>query len=137
MTLSKAGLATRREHLAKLMARQRADLAEAYRDLGRPLKYTQVGIKGLQAVKENAWIIGVAPTVVGLLFTLFGLKKADKTRSKWFPFSFGKKKRAAVEEAGEAEGEVSRRARPLLTRLLRHGISAFKVYRKVRPFIPL
>jgi hypothetical protein len=135
MSLSKAGLATRREHLEKQIARQRAELAEAYRDLGRPLKYTQTGIKGFQFLKQNGWLLALSPSVVGLVFSFLGWKKTDQPRPKWFPFPW--KKKPVEDEAEKEESGISRRARPLLHRLIRHGVSAFKIYRKVRPFIPL
>jgi hypothetical protein len=134
VSLSKASLATRRENISRQIARQRTELAEAYRDLGRPLRYTQTAVKGVQMLKENAWLLTLVPTVVGLASTLFGLKKKTaKKWPKWLPL--GKRRtKAELEEEGE---KISRRTRPLLARLLGHGISAFKVYRRVRPYIPL
>jgi hypothetical protein len=139
MKLSKESLATRRENISRQIARQRTELAEAYRDLGRPLQYTQVGIKGLQMLRQNAWLISLSPSLVGVATSLYGLatgRKKSGSLPSWLPF--GKKKAtASVKKGVEEEHELSRKASPLIKKWLGHGVSAFRLYRKVRPYLPL
>jgi hypothetical protein len=128
---------SRREQLARQISGQRRDLAEAYRDLGKPIAYTQAGIKGVQILKQNAWLIALAPSAIGIVTGLLNLRKKDDAPKRGL-FDFWKKKApAAEEEAAEIEAQAGQRARPLLRRLIGHGVTAFKVYRRVRPYIPL
>ncbi len=134
MSLSK--YSSRREQLARQITGQRQELAEAYRDLGKPISYAQTGIKGLQIVRQNAWLIALAPSAISIVSGLLALRKKDEPKRGLF--DFWKKKTAVPEKkAAEVESGALRRARPLLRRLIGHGVTAFKVYRKVRPFIPL
>ena len=126
----------RRDQLARQIAGQRRELAEAYRDLGKPLFYAQSGIKGVQIVRQNAWLIALAPSVIGIVNGLLGLRKKDAPKRGLFDF-WKKQAGTPQEEAAEIESRARRRARPLLRRLIGHGVTAFKLYRKIRPFIPL
>ena len=96
----------------------------------------QAGIKGVQIVRENAWLIALAPSVIGIVSGLLRLRKKETPKRGLFDF-WKKKAGTSEEEADEIESKASRRARPLLRRLLGHGVTAFKLYRRVRPFIPL
>jgi hypothetical protein len=125
----------RRVQLVKQISGQRQELAEAYRDLGKPIAYTQAGIKGVQMIRQNAWLIALAPSAIGIVSGLLNLRKKDAPKRGLL--DFWKKKPAPAGEAAEAEADVSRRARPLLRRLIGHGVTAFKLYRQVRPYIPL
>jgi hypothetical protein len=126
----------RRVQLARQIAGQRRELAEAYRDLGKPIFYAQSGIKGVQMVRENAWLIALAPSVIGIVSGLLGLRKKDAPKRGLFDI-WKKKAGASEEEAAEIASGARRHARPLLRRLIGHGVTAFKIYRRVRPFIPL
>ncbi len=126
----------RRVQLARQIAGQRRELAEAYRDLGKPLFYAQTAVKGVQMVRENAWLIALAPSVIGIVSGLLGLRKKDAPKRSLFDF-WKKKAAPSEEEAAEVESKAARHARPLLRRLIGHGVTAFKLYRKIRPFIPL
>ena len=134
MSPSKSELAARRERLSKQIAGQRTMLAEAYRDLGKPLQYTQTAVKGVQMLRQNAWLLALSPVAVKLAFSFLGWKKVEKGRPGLLSFFRKGNAGTVVEDDARA---ASRRARPLLTRLLGHGVSAFKIYRRVRPFIPL
>lgn len=130
------GYAERRVQLARKISGQRHELAEAYRDLGKPLFYAQSGIKGVQMVRQNAWLIALAPSVIGIVSGLLGLRKKEAPKRGLFDF-WKKKAGASEEEAADIESTAYRRARPLLRRLIGHGVTAFKIYRRVRPYIPL
>ena len=123
----------RREQLARQISGQRHELAEAYRDLGKPIAYTQAGIKGVQIVRENAWLIALAPSAIGIITGLLRLRKKDAPKRGLFDF-WKKKAGMPEEEAAEVESQAGR---PLLRRLIGHGVTAFKLYRRIRPFIPL
>jgi hypothetical protein len=125
----------RREKIAGQIAQQRHELAEAYRDLGKPLKYTQAAVKGVQVIRENAWLLALSPSVVGLVFSFLGWKK-EKPTPKLFGF-FKRKKAAPTVAIEEEEGKAVRKAKPLVQRLIGHGVTAVKLYRKLRPFLPL
>jgi hypothetical protein len=126
----------RRVQLARQITGQRRELAEAYRDLGKPIAYTQAGIKGVQMIRQNAWLIALAPSAIGIVSGLLGLRKKDATKRGLFDF-WKKKTVPSEEEAAEIEATAGHRARPLLRRLIGHGVTAFKIYRRVRPYIPL
>ncbi len=135
MSLPHVGLRDRRVKIAGQIAQQRHELAEAYRDLGKPLKYTQVAVKGAQVIRENAWLLALSPSVVGLVFSFLGWKK-EKPAPKLLGL-FRRKQAAPKVEIEEEEGKAARRARPLVQRLIGHGVTAVKLYRKLRPFLPL
>ena len=126
----------RRVQLARQISGQRRELAEAYRDLGKPLFYAQTGIKGVQMLRQNAWLIALAPSVIGIVSGLLGLRKKEAPKRGLFDF-WKKKAGTSEEEAAEIESQARHRARPLLRQLLGHGVTAFKLYRRIRPFIPL
>jgi hypothetical protein len=127
----------RRVQLARQISGQRRELAEAYRDLCKPLSYAQTGIKGVQMLRENAWLIALAPSAIGIVSGLLGLRKKKEAPKRGL-FDFWKKKAGTPEEeAAGMESAADHRARPLLRRLIGHGVTAFKLYRRVRPFIPL
>jgi hypothetical protein len=132
--MSGTDFAARRAELARQIAGQRQELSEAYRDLGKPLQYAQTGFKGYQALRQNAWLIALAPSAIGIVTGLLGLKK-DKSAAKW-PF-FRKRKSKPEGEAEELESSAAHRAKPLLKKLIGHGVTAFKLYRQIRPYIPL
>jgi hypothetical protein len=120
---SKESLAERRQALSLEIARHRTELAQAYRDLAKPLEYTQKGIKGLQVVKQNAWAIALLPMAVRLGFSFFGWTKKDEA----------KKVAARVRE----EEVAAARKKPPLGKWLGRGVALFQLYRRVRPFLPL
>jgi len=68
--------ASRREFLAAQIARQRVELAQAYRQLEKPFHYAEYGVKGFSFIRNNPWIVAVAPAVFGLVLKGFGKKKS-------------------------------------------------------------
>jgi hypothetical protein len=134
--VSLAQYSSRREQLSRQISGQRLELAEAYRDLGKPIAYAQTGIKGLQMLRQNAWLIALAPSVISIVSGLIGLRKKETPKRGLFDF-WKKKAPAPEKEAAAVESSALKRAQPLLKKLIGHGVTAFKVYRKVRPFIPL
>jgi len=72
---------TRRELLAAQIARQRAELAQAYRQLEKPLHYAEYGLRGFGFIRSNPWLIAAAPAVFGLVLRGFGKKKSPELQS--------------------------------------------------------
>jgi hypothetical protein len=128
MSYAKHDLAERRRQLSVEISRQRTELTVAYRGLAKPIEYTQTGIKGFKFLKENAWAIALAPSLVSMAFSFFGLKKQQQNRGGWLKFGRG-------EEEQEARREVAKAKKPLM-RLLGHGWNLFKFYRRVRRYFP-
>ncbi len=138
MTAEHESRADRRRRITEQIHRQRMELGHAFTDLARPLQYTQTAIVGLQALKQNAWLIALVPTVAKLGFTFFGWKKDERAKGIQGIlglFRKGDVKEARREAARTAEREAARAKKPL-ARVLKHGWSLFKLYRKVRPFFP-
>jgi len=132
MKHSQESLALRRQHLSQQIAMQRADLAQAYRGLAKPLAYTQKVIVGAQALKQNAWAIALLPSVISLGFSFFGWKKKGKAGLLGLlglAQDEEKEKRALEREA------VARARKPIM-KWVGHGWKLFKLYRRVRRYMP-
>jgi hypothetical protein len=128
MSYSKHDLVQRRRQLSIEISRQRTELTVAYRGLTKPIEYTQTGIKGFKFLKENAWAIALAPSLISIGLSFFGLKKQKESRGGWLKFGRGEEEREAQREAAKAK-------KPLM-RLLGHGWNLFKFYRRVRRYFP-
>jgi len=125
MKIAREGTEKRRLELMEQIARQRTELAHAYRGLAKPLDYTQKGIKGMKALRQNAWLIGLVPSIIAIVFSLFGWKKKEKASLL--------SRRSKEEKLREAEAV----ARKPLAKWAARGWAAFQLYRRVRPFLPL
>jgi hypothetical protein len=128
MSYSKHDLVQRRRQLSVEISRQRTELTVAYRGLTKPIEYTQTGIKGFKFLKENAWAIALAPSLISIGLSFFGLKKQKPSRGGWLKFGHGEEEREVRREAAKAK-------KPLM-RLLGHGWNLFKFYRRVRRYFP-
>ena len=64
---------TRRNQLATEIARQRGELVEAYRQLEKPIRYTEYGMKGFAFIRQNQWLLTAAPALLGSLPSIFNL----------------------------------------------------------------
>ena len=126
MTHSKESLADRRKELAEKAGRERAELGLAYQNLAKPFAYTQKAVVGIKALQKNAWLVGLAPSVVGLVFSFLGYEKKGKGKR------FGSKTRLTKDD--EAAAIVANK-KPL-QRWLGRGWALFQLYRRVRPFFP-
>ena len=111
----------RRARLALEIARQRTELVVAYRNLEKPIHYAEVGLRGVSFLRQNQWIFMAAPTVVSLVFSIFGLRKGKAPRLPG----------AAREIPNPAEGK-----RGLLRSVAGRAYQAYQLYRRVRPFFP-
>jgi hypothetical protein len=129
MTHTKESLAEHRRHLSEEIFRQRAELAQAFRGIAKPLQYTQTAIVGLQALRKNAWLIALGPTAVSLAFSFFGWKKAER------PSLLGRLARRRPRQSQE-QTELDEKAKKPLARWIARGWALFKIYRRLRPFFP-
>ena len=108
----------RRAQLAIAIARQRGELVVAYRNIEKPIRYAETGMRGISFLRQNQWIFVAAPTVVSLVFSFFGLRK-------------GQAPRTARETLHRAEG-----SRGILRSLPSRAYQLYQLYRRVRPFFP-
>jgi hypothetical protein len=127
---------TRRQRLVGEIARQRVDLVDAYRQLEKPIRYTEYGMKGFAFIRQNQWLLTAAPALLGSIPSIFNLVSMALGR--------GKKKRnvpvqrqAASAEAAapNATKKISRVGQALMGGV-EQGLRAYNLYRRVRSLIP-
>jgi hypothetical protein len=122
MSADQETFAQRRSHLAAQISRQRGELAEAYRNLEKPIHYAEYGLRGFGFLRKNPWVFVAVPAVFKVASTLIGLKTkkspkpAPKQRQSVEPPPKGWKKHA-VTWGG-------------------HGWKLFQLYRRVRHYFP-
>jgi len=135
-------LAEKQRRLASDIARQRTQLAGAYRDIAKPILYTEYGLRGMGFLRSNPWILTIIPaslstttSLLAIVKTLMGGKALPK-KAKWF----GNTERKAEREIErDAARDVKRGKKTLSQHLLHwggHGWKAYKLYRRVRKFLP-
>lgn len=122
-------LEERRKFLSGQIARQRAELATAYRNLEKPIHYAEYGMRGLGFFRKNAWIFVAAPTVLNIATTLFGLSRKKKKAKVTAPG------RQQIPLSAEAEAR-SKNWKDLAVTLGRNGVRLWQLYKRIRPYIP-
>jgi hypothetical protein len=122
MSLPREDLAERRGLLVAQIARQRGELAEAYRNLEKPIHYAEYGMRGFGFLRKNPWVIVAAPAVFSMASTLFGL---------------GKKKSSAPSpsQTQGVENEPKGWKKHVVT-WGGHGWRLYKLYRRIRTYLP-
>ncbi len=136
MSLPGEDFATRRAQLTAEIARQRVQLADAYQQLERPLRYTEYGMKGFAFIRQNQWILTAAPALVGSIPTIINLVSSaiGWKKKKKPPAPVQTQVRPAeVAPAGVAT-KMSRASQALMTGA-EHGLRAYNIYRRVRSII--
>jgi len=113
MSVSTDESIARRELLSRDIARQRSELAEAYRNLETPIRYAEYGIKGFGFLRANPWIVMAVPTALKLVFSAIG----------------GKKKSSNLPPAQSGR-------RNIVSRAVSGGWQLYQLYRRVRSLIP-
>ena len=122
MSLRHENFSERRGLLTAQIARQRGELAEAYRNLEKPIHYAEYGLRGFGFLRKNPWVVATVPAAVSIASTLLGLKK--KISSKPLPV-----KRQTVEALPKG----------IMGHAVKwggHGWRLFKLYRRVRTYFP-
>ena len=127
MSLPEESLAERRRFLVAQIARQRGELAEAYRNLEKPIHYAEYGMRGLGFFRKNAWIFVAAPTVLNIATTLFGL-----TRKKKIP-KVAPRTRQPIPPPAEDEARP-RNWKDLAVTVGRNGLRLYQIYKRIRPY---
>ena len=131
-------LAEKQRRLAGDIARQRTQLAGAYRDIAKPILYTEYGLRGMGFLRSNPWILTIIPaslsttTSVLAIIRAFTSGKPLPKKAKWF----GSAERDAEREA---ERDVKRGKKTIADKLLKwsgHGWRLFRIYRRVRKYLP-
>ncbi len=120
----------RRARLAAEIARQRGDLVSAYQNLATPIHYGENVLRGFGFLRRNGWIFAAVPatfTVGSALISLLGLgkgKPSELTRAE-------RQRLAELERERLPKGFVGK-----LVKWGGHGFRLFKIYRRVRRFLP-
>jgi hypothetical protein len=130
MSVAKPTLSEKREKLSEQIARQRVELAVAYRGLIKPFQYTETGIAAVKTLRKNGWLLALAPSAVSLVFSFFGWEKKGK------PGLLGRLRRKSKNADADDEEEIAAKVKKPMSRWARRAWGAFQVYRRVRPFIP-
>jgi hypothetical protein len=121
MSLRREKFAERRGLLAAQIARQRTELAEAYRNIERPIRYADYGLRGVGFLRSNPWIFLAVPAVLSTVSTLLGLR--PKKSSKPLPV-----------EHPSGEERPKGWTKHVVT-WGGHGWRLYKLYRRLRPYV--
>lgn len=120
----------RRQVLIAQIESQRLELAQAYRQLEKPIHYGEQALKGFGFLRRNPWIAMAAPGATSLLFSGLGLlMRRGKRPVKEEPVS----RERIIEALRHEETKVKKPMR----KYLGYAIKAFQLYRRFRPLIPL
>ena len=127
-------LGEKQRRLAGEIARQRSQLAGAYRDIAKPILYTEYGLRGMGFLRQNPWILTIVPASLSTtssvlaIIRAFTKGKVEPKKAKWFD-------RAEREVERDTKGDK----KSLLNHALKwsgHGWKAFKIYRRIRKYFP-
>lgn len=120
----------RRQVLIAQIESQRLELSQAYRQLEKPIHYGEQALKGFGFLRRNPWVAMAAPGIVSLLVNGLGLvMRRGKSVVKEEPVS----RERIIEALKAEEAKVKKPVR----KWLGYAVTAFKLYRKYRPLIPL
>jgi len=117
---SSESLTERRAILTAQIARQRGELAGAYRDLGKPIHYAEYGLRSFGFLRKNPWVFIAFPAVFNVGATLLGLRKKKPARL-----------------APSQRQSIEARPKGFVGHAMKwggYGVSLFRLYRRVRPF---
>jgi hypothetical protein len=127
MSSSDDSVINRRHELLAQIARQRGELANAYRDLAKPIRYTETGLRSLAFIRSNPWIFSVVPAAFTVVSSLVSLARGKPSPPR----------RAArlAEEEERAARKVPRSIAGHVAKWGGRGWKLFKLYRKLRKFV--
>jgi hypothetical protein len=120
MSLHHENFAERRGLLAAQIARQRGELAEAYRNLEKPIHYAEYGMRGFGFLRKNPWVVVAVPAVFSAAATLLGLRKKKSSRPP-------------PVQRQNIENEPKGWKKHVVT-WGGHGWRLYKLYRRLRPY---
>jgi hypothetical protein len=116
-----ASFEEKRRHLIADIARQRGELAEAYRNLEKPIHYAEYGLRGFGFVRQNPWIFVAVPAVLKVTTALIALAR-------------GKPVKPAPRQRQSIKHEAPRGFAGHAIAWGRHGFRLFKLYRRIRRY---
>lgn len=129
---SRESIDQRRARLTADIARQRADLGAAYRNLHKPIEMGESGLRVLGFMRQNAWIFTAIPASINIVTFLFGVKDMISGKSAV--------KAAAAKERRAVERSIERKApKSLLGHAAHwggHGWRIYKIYNRVKKYLP-
>ena len=134
MSADGESLADKQRRLAADIARQRGQLATAFRDIAKPILYTEYGLRGFGFLRQNPWLLTIVPATFSTTTTLLTLIRA-LTAGKSAPRKTGWFGRGAKQETERA---AKRESKGLMGHAMKwggHGWKAFRLYKKARKFL--
>jgi hypothetical protein len=133
MSANGESLAEKQRRLAADIARQRGELTNAYRDIAKPILYTEYGLRGFGFLRQNPWILTIIPATFSTTTSVFALlrnfkgSKTEPRKFKWFGRDAEKEtERVAKGEAKGIAGHVMKWGG--------RGWKLFRLYNKARKF---
>jgi hypothetical protein len=118
-------MAERRRHLIAQIARQRGELAQAYRNLEAPLHYAEYGLRGFGFLRKNPWVLTVIPAAMSITSTVVGL-----VRNK--PAKVAPRQRQSLRHDLEKESKGWKKHAVTWGK---RGWKVFKLYRRFRHYL--
>jgi hypothetical protein len=118
----------RRRELASKIAHQRGQLANAYRDLAKPIQYAETGLRGFNFLRQNPWVISVVPAGFTILSSMLGIVRGGKTPKL-------SRRAALVEEEERLARKAPRSFGGHVVKWGGRGWKLFRLYRKMRKFL--
>jgi hypothetical protein len=133
--VSGESFAEKKRRLTSDIARQRGELATAYRGLSKPIQYGEQGLRAFGFLRSNAWLFSILPAAFSVTTSVLAIirhftgGKAEPIRKGWF--KRGAESRSKREAKREAEGLFGH-----FKKWGGHGWKAFNLYRRVRKYFP-
>jgi hypothetical protein len=128
MNLPAEDFATRRAELAAEIARQRGQLVAAYRDLEKPIRYAEYGMKGIGFLRSNPWIFVAVPGAVSIVTSILNLWRGEAAPAPSLP--------KVPKGLQQQQGNVPNKPKTLKDHAVLwggYGWQAYQLYRRVRP----
>jgi hypothetical protein len=124
MSASGESMDQRRAHLAAAIARQRGELADAYRNLHKPIEIGESGLRAFGFIRQNSWIFVAVPAALKVITFFVGLRGGGKPP-------------APEPRQHQRLDRESARPKSFAGHALKwggHGWKLFKIYRRVRHY---
>jgi hypothetical protein len=119
----------KRRHLIAEITRQRGELSQAYNNLAKPIHYAEYGLRGFGFLRKNPWVLSVIPAIFSITSTAVGLMRNKPTREIL----------SRARHRHDLEREAEKKSKGIVGHAVRlggHGWKLFKLYRRVRKFLP-
>ena len=132
MSRSGESLTEKQRRLSADIARQRTEFTQAYRNIEKPIFYTQQAMRGFGFLRQNPWVLSVVPATFSIVSSLVGMirNKPGKVlprRGGWL----------ARDAERDMERGAERKSKSLAGHLVKwggHGWKLFGLYRRLRKY---